>query len=299
VRVQTTTREDVAACFRLLLGRELTAAESAGHLGFVGAPLHSVVSAYLQSLEFRNRGLLQPSMEAEIVNLGDFSIYVAKDDALIAPGIRAGYEPEVTRVFLQYVARGYVLDIGANCGYFSLLAASRGAHVYAIEPLQRNLRLLHASVALNRFEGIRIIAAAASDSFRALTIGASYTNGIVNEPRKDPQAALAAEYVAAVPVDHVVPGDELVSIIKIDVEGHEYRALAGASRTIRKHRPVIISEFAPAGLRANSGRSGEEYLQLLRNHGYDVSVIGCHGANPIDAVQASGADHVDLLAVPR
>jgi hypothetical protein len=99
--MQITTREDVLACFRLLLGRELSAAENAGHLAFVGTPLESVVSAYLQSLEFRNRGLLQPSTEAEVVEPQRLSIYVAKDDALIAPGIRAGYEPEVTRVFLE------------------------------------------------------------------------------------------------------------------------------------------------------------------------------------------------------
>src|ERR1700722_13638338 len=217
------------------------------------------MEAVQRALEFRNRGLLQPGIEAEIVELNGFSIYVAKDDALIAPGIRAGYEPEVTRVFLEHMGE-CVLDIGANCGYFSLLAASRGARAYAFEPLQRNLRLLHASVALNRFEGIEIMAAAASDSPRTLIIGASYTNGIVAEPRDEIQAALAADYVAAVCIDDVIPGDEAVSIIKIDVEGHEYLALAGASRTIRKHRPVIISEFAPAALKVNSGRSGRSSL---------------------------------------
>jgi hypothetical protein len=174
--MQITTREDVLACFRLLLGRELGAAENSGHLAFVGTPLESVVSAYLQSLEFRNRGLLQPGIEAEVVDLSGFSIYVAKDDALIAPGIRAGYEPEVTRVFLEHMARGSVVDIGANCGYYAFLAASRGVYAYAFEPLQRNLRLLHASVLLNRFNNVKIIGAAASDSPRTLTIGASYSN---------------------------------------------------------------------------------------------------------------------------
>jgi FkbM family methyltransferase len=272
-----------------------------GHLGFAGAPLHSVVSAYLQSLEFRNRGLLQPRTEAEIVQLDGFSIYVAKDDALIAPAIRAGYEPDVTRTLLEHMAPGYIVDIGANCGYFSLLAASRGAPVYAFEPLQKNLRLLHASVALNRFEHLRIIAAAASDSPRTLIIGAAYTNGIVAEPRDDPQAALAADFVAAVRVDDVVPRDEPVSVIKIDVEGHEYPALVGARRTIMECRPVIISEFAPAALTANSRRSGAEYLQLLSSFSYDVSVIGNPGAHTIEAILAScaGADHIDILAVPH
>jgi predicted RNA methylase len=38
---------------------------------------------------------------------------------------------EVTRALLEHMAAGAVVDIGANCGYFSLLAASRGARVYA------------------------------------------------------------------------------------------------------------------------------------------------------------------------
>ena len=64
-------------------------------------------------------------------------------------------------------------------------------------------------------------------------------------------------------IDDVIPRDEPVSLIKIDVEGHEYLALVGALRTIRERRPVIVSEFSPAGLKVNSRRSGTEYLQLL------------------------------------
>ena len=119
------------------------------------------------------------------------------------------------------------------------------------------------------------------------------------EPRSELKAALAADYVAAVRVDDVIPRDEPVSLIKIDVEGHEYLALVGALRTIRERRPVIVSEFSPAGLKVNSRRSGAEYLQLLSDLGYDVSVIGNREAKPIDAVRVSPSDHVDLLAVPR
>jgi FkbM family methyltransferase len=289
------------ACFRLLLGRTPHIEEMPGHLGFVGAPLASVVSSYLQSLEFRNRGLLKASTEADIVQLDGFSIYVAKDDNLIAPAIRAGYEPDVTRAFLSHMGQGVVVDIGANCGYFSLLAASRGANVYAFEPLQKNLRLLYASVAMNHFERMKIIAAAASNAPGTLTIGAAYTNGIVAETRNEAKAALTAEFVAAIRVDDVIPNNEAVSLIKVDVEGHEYRAIMGARRTIKERRPVIISEFGPAGLAANSRHSGLEYLQLLFDLDYDVSVIGNSEANTIETILASTAetDHIDIVAVPR
>src|SRR4030095_1975755 len=111
--------------------------------------------------------------------------------------IKTGYEPEVTGVFLDHLGTGTVVDIGASCGYFSLLAQSKGAEVYAFEPLQRNLRLLHATRAANRLHGMHIIAAAASDTPGTLTIGASYTNGIVDGVPVNPGEALAADYVAA------------------------------------------------------------------------------------------------------
>jgi FkbM family methyltransferase len=296
------TEQDILACFRLILGREPHAEERLGHLGLAGQPLDAVVSGYLQSLEFRNRGLLAPAGDVLAVELAGYVVYVAKDDSLIGASIGYGYEPEVTRVFLEHLADGAVVDIGANCGYFSMLAASRGATVYAFEPLQRNLRLLHAGLAANGFEHIRIMAAAASDAPGTLAIGAAYTNGIVNEVRPNgPAAALTAEYVAAVRVDDVIPPEARISLIKIDVEGHEYRALLGARRTIERCRPVIISEFGPPGLEANSQRSGGEYLRLLRGFGYQISVIGGPEIQSDEAIRqrARGIDHIDILAVPH
>ena len=87
-------------------------------------------------------------------------------------------------------------------------------------------------------------------------IGASYTNGIVGPAPESPEAALSADYVAAVRVDDCLPPDMPVDLIKIDVEGHEFRALSGARRTIERYHPVILTEFSLAGLEANSRVSG-------------------------------------------
>jgi FkbM family methyltransferase len=294
------TKGDILACFRLLLGRDPHIEERAGHFGLVGAPLDSVVSSYLQSMEFRKRGLLCPSDEVELVVLDEFSIYVAKDDHLIAPGIRGGYEPDVARAFVERMGNGTVIDLGANCGYYSLLAASRGASVYAFEPSQRNLRLLHASVALNDLPRITIIAGAASSRIRTLAFAASYTNGVVADVPPGPQGALEADYVTAVRVDDVIPSGECVTLIKIDVEGHEYHAITGAVETIRRCRPVIISEFSPGGIEANSKVSPESYLDLLRSLGYHIYAIGRPDVTKNDAILAltHEIDHIDIVAEP-
>ncbi len=47
------------------------------------------------------------------------------------------------------------------------------------------------------------------------------------------------------PIDEAVPADRQVSILQLDVEGHEQPALAGALATIRRCRPIIILEVLP------------------------------------------------------
>jgi FkbM family methyltransferase len=299
--VQTATAEDIHACFRLILGRQPSPEEMSGHMGLVGSPLDGVVSSYLQSIEFQRRGLLVQSDDVDLVELERFRIFVSRDDALIAPAIKTGYEPDITEVFLKHVKPGMsIIDIGANCGYFSMLGSSLGATVLAFEPLKRNLRMLAASKVLNRYHNLRIVAAAASDKIGTLTIGSGYTNGIVHNCPVSVPAALSSEYVAAVAVDDCVEPNDLVSFLKIDVEGHEYPALMGARRTIERCHPIIVSEFSPAALRANSNVSGRDYLDLLCSWGYKLSVVGQRQENTIDRIirACEGRDHVDILAAP-
>src|SRR5260370_29579903 len=63
------TQEDILACFRLLLGRYPSEAEWHGHSTLAGTPLHELVGAYVNSLEFRQRGLTVASSRLELVNL--------------------------------------------------------------------------------------------------------------------------------------------------------------------------------------------------------------------------------------
>src|SRR5579859_1173929 len=68
----------------------------------------------------------------------------------------ASYEPEVTRVFQERVKPGMtVLDVGANIGYFSLLAArlmgETGA-VWAFEPVPHVVEILRQNVCANGYE---------------------------------------------------------------------------------------------------------------------------------------------------
>jgi FkbM family methyltransferase len=294
--------EDIYACFRLLLGRNPSPEHWAGHSALAGGPLDKIVASYLNSLEFRRRGLLAPSTDFELVQLDRFMLYTSRSDLLIGEPIRRNrtYEPHVTAVFLERIQAGdVVLDIGANIGYFSMLAASLGAEVYAAEPLAQNVRLLAASRIANGYARMQIVPAAASSKVGCLAIAASHSNGIVSTHTDGVDLALASDFVAAIPIDRILT-DQPVALIKIDVGGHEYLALQGAAATIRRTRPLIVSEFSPQGLQANSGVSGEEYLQLLRGWNYRIGLVaGAPDLSDAEIMSAvSGTDHVDFIATP-
>ena len=298
----TATREDIVACFRLLLGRSPNPEEMRGHFSLAGAPLDAVVGSYLQSLEFKNRGILAPKTNASLIAFEDFAIYVDPEDRMIGANIRPGYEPELTRIFGGYVKPGSsVLDIGANCGYFSLLACSLGSNVYAFEPLAMNVRLLMASRARNGWqERLHVFAAAASSQPGTLSIGGAYSDGVVGELPPDPEIALQIDYAAAVRIDDMIPPDAPISLIKIDVEGHEPLALEGALRTIQRSRPVILTELAPSALEANAHVSGRDYLERLRSWGYRLAAAADPGCSGIEAIlsHAEGMDHIDVICLP-
>jgi Methyltransferase FkbM domain len=48
-----------------------------------------------------------------------------------------------------------------------------------------------------------------------------------------------------VTVDAILPANRPVSIVQLDVEGHEQYALTGALQTIRRSRPILILETLP------------------------------------------------------
>jgi FkbM family methyltransferase len=261
------------ACFRLLLGREPHPEEWPGHSQLVGCELRGVVASYLNSVEFANRGLVsglisEDKKEYEMVRLPEFSMWLSRQDTQVGSPIAAfgEYEPHVTREIRARLLHGSTfLDVGANIGYFSLLAASivgPEGKVFAIEPNPANTRLLYASCGLNNFTNIAIVQAAADRTWGLLWLRALYSNGTVEPLPAKLNKLLSQPTVMALPIDTATDGQR-VDLIKIDVEGYEFRALSGALRTIERWHPAIVSEFTPGVLPERSGIQPEEYLRFL------------------------------------
>ena len=182
------------------------------------------------------------------------------------------YEPIETRCFVGLFRMGMtVVDIGANTGYYTILAAMGvGPHgkVIAFEPYPPNADLLRRNVALNNLGNVRVEACAvASRTGPAALYLCSINEGDHRVYDGDDDgfynAGRARERipVAAVALDDYVERLGLdVDLMKVDIQGAEHSALMGMRRTLSARRElVLMSEFWPHGL-LRSGTRPEEFL---------------------------------------
>ncbi|MBB3676491.1 FkbM family methyltransferase [Modestobacter versicolor] len=177
---------------------------------------------------------------------------------------------------LQELSRrpGNVVDVGTNIG---VVAASMAAHlaptwqVFGFEPSPETLRLAASTVALNDAANVTLFNAAASDSDGVLLFHATPGNSAIASARRH-AFGLLNEWqqvtVPAVRLDTLHAAGELpdVSLVKIDVEGHEPSVLRGALEFIAAARPTVVYEYTPAAA-ADHGWTQEESIALLSGAG--------------------------------
>jgi FkbM family methyltransferase len=303
------SERDIYNCFRVILGRHPSHAEWDGHRKNAGAPLSSVCATFVDSAEYH--ALREANHQPRLAQLPGFVLYASPDDLDVGSHILNSleWEKHVTRIFTERLSEGMtVLDIGANIGYFTFLAASRvgsSGRVWAIEPNRKNVAFLQASRARNRFDQVEIFQAAASDRFQILNLSARCSNGAAIEK----QGAAPADFpdsVMALPLSAVLPRTGRIDVIKIDVEGAEMKALNGMLDLLERDRPVVFSEFTPSAMPLMSGIPPGEYLELFASRGYALAVIERSGATFAPATEllaraaAMPSDcHLDILAQPR
>ncbi len=313
------TIEDIRFAYRLLLGRE---PDQGGHAAFATEisagrlDLEGLARAICTSREYTLRRGDTPVE----VPMDGYSLFVRPSDRDIGSLILAGhaYEPHVARVVRERLRPGHTfVDVGANIGYFTALAAhlvGPGGTVVAVEPLDKNLQLIYATIWRNRFDWVQAVPFAASDSRRLLPIAThdGTSNGQVELfGAADRQPAA---FATARPLDEVLANLADLHLLKIDIEGHELIALRGFAAGLALHRPMLLTEFHPKCMRENSGIDPLDYLAFLFDYGSSIRVLRHHGghkdcsnANQVmlewelaDAHFAShGAVHLDLFVCPN
>lgn len=153
------------------------------------------------------------------------------------------YELDVTAALERYARPGMtVLDIGANIGAHTLALArlvTRTGSVHAFEPTDFAFEKLARNVSLNDMPQIRAIKAALSDhnaERQDITYRSSWrTSGGRNDRTTRVDFVRLDDWCAR-------NGVSRVGLIKIDIDGNEFAALAGGMQLIEQSRPVIVME---------------------------------------------------------
>jgi FkbM family methyltransferase len=196
-------------------------------------------------------------------------------DAAVTPGLLSGrYEAHLTAVFERYCAPGMtVVDVGANLGYYSLLASKLvgpSGRVIALEPNSENCRLLLSSLRLNGITNVQLLPVAADTAtgwaYYSTHVGSN--GGLIDD---DELLSHPGTVVPTFRLDDVVDGP--VGLLKMDVEGAEGRVAQGAAQLIERDRPIVTTELKDEMLRRVSGTTVGEYLGFFEKLGYTPSVL--------------------------
>lgn len=309
------TITDVYYCYRLLLNRK---PDKEGFQAWKRQVKYNrprtvdLVRAFMGSPEY----ILKASEPARptLVDLGTFQIYVRPDDFLIGSLIaeHKTYEPAVSAALLKILKPGSVfVDIGANVGYFALLAASalggRGK-VIAFEPDQDNCALLRRSLLQNDFHNVELhqLAVADQEGWCELERQPGTSNTRLVKRSAASSELRGAHPIRVVKLDDFLQGTELISLIKLDIEGAEYLALKGLEQVLARHRPVLLFEFSPSDLEQTSAVGPEKFLQYLDTLDYRLFMpeavpLRSRGLSCKEIMQEyerSGESHLNLVAYP-
>jgi FkbM family methyltransferase len=162
------------------------------------------------------------------------------------------WEPEEGRLLRRLLRPGArFLDVGANVGYFSLLAAVSfpGVTIDSVEPYPYTVPILRMNLWLNGVHS-NVWPVALDKTRRALSIAAATNNvGDARVSERNGEGEFADLIVPAVTGDEIFAGRGF-DVIKIDVQGWELEVLTGMAGVLAASPEVrIVAEFWPGALR--------------------------------------------------
>jgi len=225
------------------------------------------------------------------LNVDNMKMYIDTDDmsfgyALLMEGAWERYK---TDLFKTMVKEGMIVaDVGANVGYYSLIAANlvgKSGVVYAFEPEPNNYALFSRNVQVNNCANIIAVQKAVSDRAGQATLwfekeqkvnpSFSSENAMVSSRYKglDKAECTTVDTISLDGFFESQVGNYKVDFIKVDTEGAEGLMVDGADKILRGNRNLkIILEFWPDGL-TRLGTNPQNLLRKLEDYNFRIKRI--------------------------
>lgn len=221
----------------------------------------------------------------------DISIHLSLSEHMQRRIFWMGYYSENIAYLLNTLLKPEmtVLDIGANVGEITLLAAKRvggKGKVFAFEPIDAIANQLKRNVKMNNFSQVHVEQYALGDTVD----GDRPIYASCGQKVKDKHNGLGSLYgrEGEIPLQktHMTTLDtwlqthiniQNIDLIKIDIEGAELACLKGAKECLQQFKPKIIVEIQDFSA-ASAGYRPADILDFLSDFGYVFHRIGPHGA---------------------
>lgn len=172
-----------------------------------------------------------------------------------------------------------VVDVGAQCGSFSLISALLPSLDWiAIEPLVKARKCLEQNLKLNKIANVKVLPLAICEKVGRVTMNVCETNlglshtGALNLRFSDNDSHQIE--VDSASLDSLIYShfrEAKIGAIKIDIEGGEVKALKGAKKIISRDKPLILIENNEDNL-LQSGVNQSSLNELMTELGYKSSV---------------------------
>lgn len=226
---------------------------------------YKLLNAYTRQFAFPHRGLKYFLKAARWLNLDNktyrkkladnFYMQVNPSEHIQQQLFWYGhYEKELGDLIKKVLKPGDVfVDIGANIGYFSLLAANYQptAKIISIEPAKSVFEKLKGNISVNNFQNIIPVNAAVGEINEEKDLFLSSPDNLGMSSFKEPENYSGRkEKVQVINLDGWFKSSGLskIDLIKLDVEGSELSALKGMKEILMNYQPLIIVEVNPGTL---------------------------------------------------
>ena len=168
-----------------------------------------------------------------------------------------GFEHHIYQHFSKLIKNtDTFLDIGANVGYYSLVAGRLSPHTktFAFEPVEVINKFLNENICINKFENVTAYKIALSNFIGETDFFTIVNNDFSESEQLTGDGSLKNDYVKNLnhkvvkvktdTLDNFVKTNNIrnIKLIKMDTEATENLVIEGGFETIQKNRPVIFCE---------------------------------------------------------
>lgn len=171
------------------------------------------------------------------------------DQCIIKDGT---FEEVSSQLVKQIVRKGdFVLDVGANIGYYSVICSKlvgNKGKIFCIEPTKHYYNILNMNLEANELNNVLVYNIGLSNKEDQLEIKIGDSSATLHSPGTE--LILNTELIELTTLDAFIERNriERINFIKIDIDGHEPFFFEGAKKFFKTNKPIMMVEFSNQSL---------------------------------------------------